>query len=132
MTGRLCETPPVTTMAILQARTTSTRMPGKVLARLAGEPMIIRQLERVQRATLLDGIVVATSTDASDDDLVEVVRNAGVRVVRGDLDDVLARFVVAMDEFSPNVVVRLTADCPLASPTVIDAVVARFLASGAD
>ena len=122
----------MTTVAILQARMTSTRLPGKVLAPLAGQPMVIRQLERIRRATTLDAIVVATSTDASDDDLVAVLEANGTMVVRGDLDDVLARFIAAMDATQPDVVVRLTADCPLASPKVIDKVVTAFHDSGAD
>ncbi|MCX6432187.1 MAG: glycosyltransferase family protein [Actinobacteria bacterium] len=122
----------MSTLAVLQARMSSTRMPGKVLAPLAGQPMIIRQLERVQRAETLDGIVVATSTDPSDDELTRVVEAHGVAVVRGSLDDVLGRFVLAMDAFQPSAVVRLTADCPLASPAVIDTVVRAFHASGAD
>jgi spore coat polysaccharide biosynthesis protein SpsF len=116
----------VTTLAIVQARMTSTRFPGKVLAPLAGEPMVIRQLERIARAESLDGIVVATSTDASDDELVRVLEERNIEVVRGDLNDVLARFITAMDRYQPETVVRLTADCPLTSPVVIDRVVARF------
>ncbi len=122
----------MTTLAILQARTTSTRLPGKVLAPLAGEPMILRQLERIRRLQTLDGVVVATSTDPSDDALAQVVEAAGVPVVRGSLDDVLGRFLTVLDAFEPDVVVRLTADCPLASPDVIDRVVGQFRASGAD
>lgn len=120
------------TVAILQARMTSTRMPGKVLAQLAGQPMILRQLERIRRATTLDEIVVATSTDSSDDELVAVLEANGTRVIRGDLDDVLGRFLKAMDATQPDVVVRLTADCPLASPKVIDQVVTAFHDTGAD
>lgn len=119
-------------VAILQARMTSTRMPGKVLAPLAGQPMVLRQLERIRRASVLDDVVVATSTDGTDDELVAVLQGAGVFVVRGDLNDVLGRFVTAMDMTHADVVVRLTADCPLTSPVVIDKVVAAFLASGAD
>lgn len=122
----------MTTLAILQARMSSTRFPGKVLAPLAGEPMVLRQLERIRRATLLDDVVVATSEDASDDALVEVLEQAGVPVVRGSLDDVLGRFVTAMDAFEPDVVVRLTADCPLASPALIDDVITLFRESEAD
>ena len=128
----------MSTLAILQARMSSTRFPGKVLAPLAGEPMILRQLERLQRAMLIDELVVATSDDLSDDPLVEVLRVAGFRVVRGSLDDVLDRFMSALDAAeaeglpAPDTVVRLTADCPLASPLVIDAVIEEFHGSGAD
>jgi spore coat polysaccharide biosynthesis protein SpsF len=128
----------VTTLAIVQARMTSTRFPGKVLAPLFGEPMILRQLERVSRAQLIDVIVVATSTDATDDELVRVLEIAGYRVFRGSLDDVLGRFIGAIDDFEAesgqnvDVVVRLTADCPLASPSVIDGVIKAFRESDAD
>jgi spore coat polysaccharide biosynthesis protein SpsF len=116
----------VTTLAIVQARMSSTRYPGKVLAPLAGQPMILRQLERIQRAKTLDAIVVATSTDASDEELAQLVKASGFDVLRGDLNDVLARFIKVIDQYQPETVVRLTADCPLISPKVIDQVVARF------
>jgi len=126
------ETDPVSVLAIVQARMTSTRFPGKVLADLAGEPMILRQLERIGRAERLDQIVVATSDDHSDDHLAAVLEQSGYAVVRGSLDDVLSRFILALDTFPSPVVVRLTADCPLASPSVIDLVVDSFLAQPAD
>lgn len=120
------------TLGILQARMTSTRLPGKVLAPILGEPMIGRQIERLRRATSIDGLVVATSTDSSDDDLVGYLEGLAVPVVRGPLDDVLARFIQVLDQFRPEAVVRLTADCPLASPAVVDTVVSAFHASGRD
>lgn len=120
-------------LAILQARMSSTRLPGKVLAPVAGAPMILRQMERLRRARSLDRIVVATSTEAGDDVLADVLTAAGVPVHRGDLADVLGRFVGALDAFGPaETVVRLTADCPLADPAVIDATIARFHETGAD
>ena len=120
------------TLAIVQARMSSTRFPGKVLADLQGKPMVIQQLERISQSQSLDAIVVATSTDASDDQLVEVLNSFGYTTVRGDLDNVLERFILAIDMYQPEVVVRLTADCPLTSPRVIDEVVAAFHASHAD
>ena len=122
----------MTTLAILQARTTSSRLPGKVLLPLEGEPMILRQLERIKRAESIDAIVVATSIDPSDDELARLLNDHGYDVVRGPLDDVLARFIEALDDFPAETVVRLTADCPLISPVVIDLVVNEFHASGAD
>lgn len=120
-------------LAILQARMSSTRLPGKVLAPVAGAPMILRQIERLRRARKLGRIVVATSTRTDDDPLVEVLAAAGVPAYRGDLNDVLGRFVGALDTFEPAAtVVRLTADCPLADPEIIDATIARFEDSGAD
>ena len=120
------------TLAIVQARTSSSRLPGKVLKSLVGSPMILRQLERISRARALDRVVVATSDDASDDELALLLTNAGYDIVRGSLEDVLARFTLALDEYQPDVVVRITADCPLISPTVIDLVVERFHASTSD
>ena len=122
----------MTTIAVLQARTSSSRLPGKVLAPLADQPMILRQLERIKRASTIDAIVVATSSDSSDDVLVRTLVDAGYDVVRGPLDDVLARFITVLDEYDAETVVRLTADCPLISPKLINLVVNEFYASGAD
>lgn len=121
-----------TTVAIVQARMTSSRLPGKVLMPVDGEPMILQQLDRISRARCLDHIVVAVSSEASDDHLVSVLVEAGFDVVRGSLDDVLDRFVAALDSYDADVVVRLTGDCPLACPSVIDDVISAFHASTAD
>lgn len=111
----------------------STRLPGKVLADLAGAPMILRQIERLRHATRLNRIVVATSDQVSDDPLAVCLIAAGVPVFRGSLDDVLDRFMGAIEAFGPvRTVVRLTADCPLADPAVIDATLALHQRSGAD
>ncbi len=120
-------------VAILQARMSSSRLPGKVLKPLVGQPMILRQIERLRRARALEGIVVATSTEASDDVLCQVCAAAGVEVVRGDLEDVLDRYRQAARALGdPAHVVRLTADCPLADWTVVDACVDLHLQSGSD
>ena len=112
---------------------TSTRLPGKVLLPLAGAPMIVRQIERIRRCRRIDQLVAATSGEPSDDPLAAVLQDAGALVFRGSLDDVLGRYVGALDAFGPaDNVVRLTGDCPLADWEVIDAVVERHLQSGAD
>ena len=113
-------------LAVLQARMSSSRFPGKVLKPLLGEPMLFRQIERIRRCKNIDDIVVATSTDASDQPLADACAARGVNVARGSLGDVLDRFVTAARPFAPDAVVRLTGDCPLADPDVIDAVVARY------
>jgi len=95
-------------------------------------PMLVRQLERISLCHSLDQIVICTSVDDSDDPLARVVADAGYPVVRGSLSDVLDRFMSVVNEYQPDVLVRLTGDCPLASPTVIDAVVESFHASTAD
>lgn len=119
-------------VAIVQARMSSSRFPGKVLAPLAGEPMILRQLARLSGATSIDQIVVATSSDSSDDPLADTLTKAGYRVHRGSLTDVLDRFLGAAQESEADAVVRITADCPLLSPAVVDRVVEAFRESGAD
>lgn len=118
---------PFGVLAILQARTSSTRLPGKVLMPILGRPMLARQLERLSRCTSLDRLVVATSIDRSDDTLAALCREVGVDCFRGSLDDVLDRFFEAALPYAPDVVVRLTGDCPLADPSLIDEIVARFL-----
>jgi spore coat polysaccharide biosynthesis protein SpsF len=111
----------------------STRLPGKVMLPLAGAPMLLRQIERVRRARRLEGLVAATSTDASDDPLAQALAQAGIPVFRGPLDDVLGRFIGVLSIHGPaENVVRLTGDCPLADPDVIDAVIARHLETDAD
>ena len=111
----------------------STRLPGKVLRPLAGQPMLLRQIERVARCRGIDSLVVATSDQASDDVLATMLADADVQVFRGDLNNVLGRFIGALDAFGPaNHLVRLTGDCPLADWTVIDAVIDRHLTAGSD
>lgn len=108
--------------AILQARMSSSRLPGKVMKPLAGAPMIERQIERLRRCETLARLVVATSDEPSDDPLAAHVEGLGVEVFRGSLDDVLGRFVAAVEALGlTGDIVRLTADCPLADPAVIDA-----------
>lgn len=119
-------------LGVLQARVSSTRLPGKVLRPILGQPMIARQIERLRRARTLEALVLATSTDSTDDTLARWAEGARVPVYRGSLDDVLDRFVSAARPYAPTHVVRLTGDCPLADPAVIDLVVTRHLESGAD
>jgi spore coat polysaccharide biosynthesis protein SpsF len=120
-------------LAVLQARMSSTRLPGKVMADVAGAPMILRQIERLGRARRVDRMVVATSTDRSDDSLAAVLALHGVPVHRGPLDDVLARYEGALDAFGPaEIVVRLTGDCPLADPEAVDATIALLIERGLD
>ncbi|MEN9358844.1 MAG: hypothetical protein RL095_379 [Verrucomicrobiota bacterium] len=119
-------------LAILQARSSSSRLPRKVLLDIEGRPMILRQIERLRRSALIEKLVLATSDDPSDDELAATVAADGVPVHRGELDDVLARFAGAAAPFAPAHVVRLTGDCPLADAAVIDATLRLHLDSGAD
>jgi spore coat polysaccharide biosynthesis protein SpsF len=118
--------------AVLQARFGSSRLRGKVLRPLMGVPMLLRQIERLKRCNALESIIVATSTETDDDAVAEIALSAGVQVVRGSLDDVFQRFVQVASEHSSDVMVRITADCPLISPRVIDDVVDFYFAANAD
>lgn len=110
-------------VAIIQARMTSTRLPGKVLMDLAGRPMLARELARVKRCRLVDDVVVATTTNISDDAVVATARAEGVRWFRGSETDVLGRYAGAAREARADVVIRITADCPLIDPEISDRVV---------
>lgn len=118
-------------LAILQVRTGCTRMPGREMAPMLGEPMIWRQLERIRGARLVDKVVVATSPAAGDDALAAFLVGRGVSVYRGELRDVLDRFSSCASTWSAAHVVRLKADSPLTDPRVIDAALALAMESGA-
>ena len=119
-------------IAIVQARMTSTRLPGKVLKPMLGRPMLSLQLERMRRASLLDRIVIATTTNYSDEPIVRFCEDEGVKVMRGSEDDVLSRYVETARNFGAATVVRVTSDCPLIDPQVLDDAVARFAATPCD
>lgn len=117
--------PAADALAVVQARMSSTRLPGKVLADVGGEPMLALLVRRLKRTSSVGRIVVATSDDGSDDPVAEAARKAGTDVHRGSLTDVLARFVgAAGDHDGP--IVRITADCPLTDPEVVEAVIEAF------
>ncbi len=120
------------TVAIVQARMGSTRLPGKVMRDLEGSPMIAVLLDRLSRAKRVDEIVLATSTDPRNDPLAACVEALGYRCFRGDETDVLGRFLVAARGAGADVVVRITGDCPLVDPDVVDRVIGEFAASGVD
>jgi len=114
-------------LAILQARMSSTRLPGKVMKPLAGAPMLERHIERVRRSELIDVLVLATSDHENDDAIADLGAHLSTHVHRGSLDDVLDRFYRAALPYAPDHVVRLTGDCPLADPEVIDQVIRLYL-----
>ncbi len=119
-------------IAVVQARMTSTRLPGKVLAHIGGRPSLQLQLDRLRRARELDGLAVATSDDRSDDPIVDLCRDMKVAVVRGPLLDVLERYRLAGEQLGADCIVRLTADCPFIDPAVVDRVVARWRTGSED
>ena len=109
----------------------SSRLPGKVLAEVAGRPMLRLMLDRLARLDV-DELVVATSDLTADDAVAGVATGAGVAVVRGPERDVLARFALALDQHPADLLVRLTADCPLSDPDVVAAALALAGRTGAD
>lgn len=110
-------------VAIIQARMGSSRLPGKVLEDIAGETMLGQVVARVRAARTIDEVVIATSTCAGDDQIVDEADRLGAGVFRGSESDVLARYLGAARQYGASVVVRVTSDCPLLDPSVIDLVV---------
>lgn len=117
---------------VIQARMSSTRLPGKVLLPLLGLPSIIFMVQRVRQAVCIDRLIVATSTDLSDDPLAQVLAGHGVECFRGDLHDVLDRFHRAAATAQARCVIRLTGDCPLIDADLIDAVARPVIDGQAD
>ena len=114
------------TIAIIQARMGSSRLPGKVLLDIAGKPMLRRVVERTMLAKTVDQVVVATTTEPSDDPVIEMCDALGYPCYRGSLYDVLDRYYQAARQYQARNIVRITADCPLIDPEVIDRTVNAF------
>ncbi len=115
------------TAIIVQARMTSTRLPGKVLKPVLGKPLLAYQIERLQRVKLANEIVIATTTNQTDEPIVELCNSLSVAYFRGSETDVLARYYQAATAHKADVVVRVTSDCPLIDPDVIDTAIAYYL-----
>ncbi len=110
----------------------SSRLPGKVLKEIGSLPMLAWVVERARKAHTVDEVVVATTTDPSDDAVEAYCREQGYSVTRGSLNDVLDRYYQAARQSQASVIVRLTADCPLMDPELIDEMVLKFNAEGVD
>lgn len=119
-------------VAIIQARMGSTRLPGKVLADIEGHPMLWHVVRRTQTAESLDEVVIATSTEPADDVIAVFCREHSMDCFRGSQDDVLDRYYQAAREHNARVIVRITSDCPLIDPEIIDKTVRGFLAEQPD
>jgi len=122
-------------VALLQARTDSTRLPGKVLKTLLGKPMIIQELIRVKRSKTINELVLLTSAESSDDELASVVSDFGFSVFRGSKDNVLERFYQCAQKLkleNNDIIVRLTGDCPVHDAVIIDELINAFLESDLD
>jgi spore coat polysaccharide biosynthesis protein SpsF len=120
-------------LGILQARMSSARLPGKVMKPILGEPMVAHQMDRLARCRMIDRLVLATSDADSDAPLAALAAQRGWRCFRGNLDDVLSRYVGANLAFGPgDHVVRSTADCPLIDSDIVDQTIALHVARHAD
>ncbi|MFH1581709.1 MAG: glycosyltransferase family protein [Pseudomonadota bacterium] len=114
-------------VAIIQARLGSTRLPGKVLKQVNNRTLLSYMIERVRKSKMIDNVVVATTTSPSDDQIVQWCKKENVLFYRGSEEDVLSRYHEAAKEQGASVIVRLTSDCPLMDPKVVDLVVQNYL-----
>lgn len=119
-------------VATVEARMASSRLPGKILKDLAGQPSLQRLVERVRRSKYIQDVIIATTVAPSDDITEEACKKMGVKVFRGSSDDVLDRVLQAAKSGQADVIVELTGDCPLLDPQLIDDVISRYLEGGHD
>ena len=122
-------------IALLQARTDSTRLPRKVLKNILNKPMIIHQLQRTIKSKYIDELLLLTSNESSDDELANTVTNHGFKVYRGDKNNVLKRFIDSLENLQlkdNDIIVRLTGDCPLHDSDIIDESIEAFIQDNCD
>jgi len=114
-------------VCIIQARTGSTRLPGKVLKQIKGKTILYYVIERVKQSKFVDQIIIATTTNKKDDVIIEEAKKLKVDFFRGNEEDVLSRYYYTAKEFNADIVVRITSDCPLIDPKTIDKVIKYYL-----
>lgn len=114
------------TAAIIQARMGATRLPGKVMLDILGKPILWHVVDRVSRARLIDGLVVATTTKPEDDIVEKFCRENAISIFRGSEDDVLDRYYQCAKKYNMENIVRITADCPLHDPHIIDLIIEKY------
>jgi len=117
-------------VAIIQARMGSARLPGKVLKTVLNKPLLEYEIERIKRAKSIGEIVVATTKNEEDDAIRNLCDKLSIPTFRGEEEDVLLRYCEAAKEFKAEAIVRLTADCPLMDPFVLDKIISQFLSNG--
>jgi len=110
----------------------SSRLPGKTMMKILGKPMLELLLERLKRSKLIDEIVIATTTNPKDEVITELAKKTGVKYFRGSEEDVLARVLDAAKSVNADIIVEITADCPLIDPDVVDMVIKEYLNSDYD
>jgi spore coat polysaccharide biosynthesis protein SpsF len=119
-------------IAVIQARMGSSRFPGKVLKKFDGKELLIRQIERVKNSKFIEKLIVATTQLARDDDIYNLCKNHDIECFRGSEGDVLSRFYECAKQYGASTVIRLTGDCPLVDPEIIDLVVVKYLSEKLD
>lgn len=122
----------MSTKAIIEARMTSSRLPGKVMIPILGKPVLQHLVERLRRSALLDGIVIATTIKETDDVLESLARQLGIECFRGSEEDVLDRVLRAAKATGTRAIVEITGDCPLVDPAIVDRAIALHRDSGCD
>ncbi len=122
----------INTLLVVQARTSSRRLPEKVLKIVNGKAILEWQLLRVMETTNIDQIVMATSEQRTDDPIQEIAERCGIPTVRGSLDDVLSRFCACIDCFKPRIVVRITGDCPMYMPRLCEQMLEAYWSEPVD
>ncbi|HHW12626.1 MAG TPA: NTP transferase domain-containing protein, partial [Firmicutes bacterium] len=120
------------TAIIVQARMGSTRLPGKIMKKVLGKPLLEYQLERLLRVKLADKVIIATTDNGEEQPIIDLCQRLGVPYFRGPEQDVLARYYGAATQYGADVVVRITSDCPLIDPAVVDKVIGFYLAHQAE
>lgn len=119
-------------VAITQARFSSSRLPGKVLKSLGGQSVLGLHLKRINQSKLINSVIVATTQEPESKEIEQIAISNGAQCFHGDLNDVLDRFYKAVESLKPDYIVRLTSDCPLIDPKLIDDLITQFLESKAD
>ena len=115
------------TIIIVQARMNSTRLPGKILKKIMGKPLLEYQIQRLKRVRNADDVVIATTVNKADDLIVDLCKNLGCKFFRGSENDVLLRYVESAKKFNADLIVRINSDCPLIDPLVVERIIDYFL-----
>lgn len=119
-------------LAILQARMSSSRLPGKVAMDANGEPMLLYEIKRILQSEKIDKLVVATSTNIEDNLIEKIAKEGNVQCFRGSLKNVLERYYQCAKQYNPSHIVRLTGDCPIIDPRIIDEMVSLHITNNSD
>jgi spore coat polysaccharide biosynthesis protein SpsF len=119
-------------VSTIEARMTSSRLPGKVMMEAAGKPMLQHLIERLQRVDLIDEIVIATTTNDTDDIMEDFAEKLGVKIFRGDEDDVMNRVIGAAQSVNAEIIVEITGDCPIIDPGIIEQTIHVYLNNKVD